>query len=207
MPPCSKVNSNISNGAWILPILNSRHHHIDPGLRFCLGNIEYPIILNCNDSITRNDHDTGKIKAWHIQDSIRFRAPSFAWHKLVWHRLKIVRYAHLKWQVCLDRLPTLSRLLSFEMVLDMTCFLSINRLKDLEHLFFNCHYSHHVLVALMNKLHTQVTGDSWLEGLNTQGTNTNPRHRFLVFLAAYIFDYHIWRDKKCEIAFEGQFWP
>lgn len=83
-----------------------------------------------------------------IFGTIRLRKTIVEWHAWVWHKLKINRYAHLEWQVCLDRFPTLSILASFGMQLSANCSFCINRIEDRDHLFLNCHFSRFVLEGL-----------------------------------------------------------
>lgn len=160
LPPISCVADIIVDGSWALPRPNSRHHHVDPGLQNWLDNFDFPTIANCSDSITWDNRDIRKIKTWCIWNSIRFRSLTVPWHNLVWHKLKVTRYAHHEWQVCLDRFPTIRWLVNFGMEMDLSCYLCINREENCDHLFLTSSYSHYILEKLTRMLHTSVCGGS-----------------------------------------------
>ena len=112
-----------------------------------------------------NGYPIKKLKTRHIWDYLCFMLPEIPWHKWVWHYLNIIRYAHLEWLVCLDRLSTFECLVSFGIDIQQECLLCVGRIESLSHIFLKCHFSHHVLQPVMAGLHTTVEGDTWLEAL------------------------------------------
>lgn len=60
--------------------------------------------------------------------------------------------------VCLDRLPTLSRLASFGIEVDTACLLCVGGVEHSDHLFLQCIYSHHVLELVCTRVHVPLEG-------------------------------------------------
>ncbi|KAL8115892.1 hypothetical protein AgCh_022402 [Apium graveolens] len=107
----AKLSSIITSVSWRLPIINSRHHHLDPLLIHWISSFDFPAINSgSHDLILWDGNDASKIKTWHIWDSIRHRAPAVGWYLAVWHKLRINRHAHHQWLTCHGRLNTLARL-------------------------------------------------------------------------------------------------
>lgn len=197
LTPSAKVSSVISNGTWRLPQNLNRTNRLSVSLTNWLSNFDFPELdVSSNDCILWNDHNLSKIKACHTWDVIRFKLPRITWFKWVRNKLSIARYAHLEWMVCLDRLPTLSRLASFGIDITTSCFLCAGGNEHLDHLFLNCPYSNHVLQNIAGRLRTTIAGNTWLELLDHWGSINHQGHRVLVLLAAQVFAYHIWRERN-----------
>lgn len=89
------VHSLISSGSWVLPRPSRRIHHMHPTLDHWLQNFDYPDFdIFKRDSISWDGTHIRKTKPWHIWDVVRFRLPEVWWHKIVFHKLCIERYAH-----------------------------------------------------------------------------------------------------------------
>lgn len=104
-----------------------------------------------------------QLKIWHIWDTIRFRRQEASWHHLVWHKLKILRYAHHQCLVCLGRISTLDRLASFGLQVKNHCYLCVGGLETVNHLFVHYPYSASVLLHLASLLDLYARHGSWLE--------------------------------------------
>lgn len=162
------VHDLIAAGAWILPCHNSRHRHVSPVLTNWLANFNAPLFdLGKPDVIIQDGRPICKMKIWHMWDTIRYKMPTVSWHKGVWHRLAVARYAHHLWLVCHGRINTLQRLASFGMgVLDL-CYLCVGGRESLDHLLLLCSYNHQILSQLGTMLGLPYQATSWLQLLHS----------------------------------------
>lgn len=152
----------ISTGTWTLPRPRHGLHHVVPYSISWLKNfVGPPFDLQTEDKILWGNLLLSKVKMWHIWDSIRLRFPEIPRYKWVWHKLKILRYAHQEWLLCLSHLPTLGRLTSSGITTLQHCYLCVVGLQTHNHLFTSCPYSHYILEKLSGMLRVPLVEGSW----------------------------------------------
>ncbi|KAL8091470.1 hypothetical protein AgCh_033904 [Apium graveolens] len=105
-----KLSAIIHEGTCCLPRANPMSHHLEPILVHWLLTFDPPALAPGTDLLFWDGCDALKTKTWHIWNSIRFKGDLVPWHRVVWHRLRINRYAHHQWHSCHGRLHTLARL-------------------------------------------------------------------------------------------------
>ncbi|KAK1371319.1 hypothetical protein POM88_037411 [Heracleum sosnowskyi] len=199
---CIRYRSDETTVGSCLPRANARHHHISPKLTHWLSNFDNPRFnLNIGDCILWEGTDLRKIRTWHIWDSIRYKLPEVPWHSFVWHKLKVVRYAHFMWVACHGRLSTLHRLASFGLDILPHCLFCAGGLETLDHILVSCPYSSYILRNLATLVHVDITTEfaSWLDLLHNWGNATNQLHRNLLLLLAQIFCYKIWKERNARL--------
>ncbi|KAK1351438.1 hypothetical protein POM88_054330 [Heracleum sosnowskyi] len=146
-------------------------HHICPTLQTWVSEFIPPVFaLEKRDIILWNGIPLKNLKTSHIWDATRYKLPEVHWHDYIWHKLYIARYAHLAWLVCLNRLPTSDRLVSFGLNVSPHCLLCVGGTETRDHLFASCPFSSYIICALADTLH--ITGaNSWLDLLSSWGTH------------------------------------
>ncbi|XP_074342078.1 uncharacterized protein LOC141679483 [Apium graveolens] len=200
------LSSVIHLGAWRLPRPNSRHHHLDPLLFHWLEiSITHPLLL------------MGQILCFgmaSMQSRLRLGILgilSETWVSLccglVWHRLRVARYAHHQWLICHGRLNTLSRLHRFGIVDSQQCFLCIGGRETISHLFVHCTYSKWILSRILAMLGLSIAGDTWLSLLNSLIDLQDSSRSVLALCMVQIFFYHIWRERNTRAHNKGVFGP
>ncbi|KAK1321152.1 hypothetical protein QJS10_CPA03g00790 [Acorus calamus] len=73
---------------------------------------------------------TGKISCSSAWENIRKKRPSTPWTRALWNPIQPPRRSFLCWQAALDRLPTLQRLFSRQLVQNNTCSLCSSGLES-----------------------------------------------------------------------------
>ncbi|KAK1394809.1 hypothetical protein POM88_013865 [Heracleum sosnowskyi] len=201
------VNTLILSGRWILPRPNPRRHHLSNVLQSWLHDFVPPTFdLDKRDDTLWNDTPIRKITTSHIWDAIRFKLPEVPWHHLIWHKLKVTRYAHHAWLICLNRLPTFNRLLAFGLNVSPHCLLCVGGLENRDHLFASCAFSRFVLQALATRLHLSVPS-TWMNLITNWGAHPSEGHRGIALLTTQVFAYHIWRERTVRLHNKGCFGP
>lgn len=198
--PQATVNDLIRTGSWSLPVTNLRHHH-NQNLRRWINSFDYPTFnLTTEDSTFWNGTPLRKLRTRHIWDSIRFKRPEVPWHTQVWHKLKVIRYAHHQWLVCQGRLNTFARLAHFGIDLLQHCLLCVGGIETSNHLMNSCSYSSFVLRNLAGLIgsydHEFAT---WNMLLAAWGSVDNQVHKSMLLLSAQVFSYHIWRERNARL--------
>lgn len=202
------VHSLISTGSWHLPRPFHRIHHIHPGFQHWLQNFDFPNFdLSSADVILWDGIPLHKVKARNIWNSIRSSSPQVVWHKFVWHRFRIIRYAHLEWILCHGRLPTLHRLASFGLDVLQLCHLCVGGIETDSHLFITCHYSSFILNKLAGLISFGYVGANWVEVILSLGNISNHIHRDIALLTVQTFAYHIWRERNSRLHDKGALGP
>ncbi|KAK1326416.1 hypothetical protein QJS10_CPA01g01883 [Acorus calamus] len=87
--------------------------------------------------------------AW---EYVRKKGAPTPWSMSIWHPIQPPRRSFLCWQAALDRLPTLQRLLSQQLVASDTCMLCSRWSESAEHLFIHCSYSAYVWGAITKSM-------------------------------------------------------
>lgn len=140
--------------------------------------------------------------AW---DSLRPRAASVFWHKLVWHRKAIPRHAFILWLATLGRLPTKDVLSKHGMSVDLTCILCGQEEESLNHLFFSCSFSSSIWISLCGKCNIPSVAMNWEDTLRWmaqtfRGNSLSSLTARLMFAAVV---YGIWRERNSRL-FQGR---
>jgi len=208
LPHSALVHHLIHRGSWALPTPNARHHHIDSRFRDWLHNFTpHSFDLHKPDKILWGDVAASKVKASHIWHSIRHQRPQMSWHKAVWHRLQIQRYAHTMWLACHDRLYTKVRLIRFGALVTPDCILCVGGIEDRSHIFLTCPYSAYVLSMLFRGIHWLPSANNWDAFIaELLGINDRPQ-RDLARLFFQTAIYHLWRERNIRLHNGGTFEP
>lgn len=144
---------------------------------------------------------------WHIWDSIRHNRETVTWHKAVWHRLSIPRYAHHLWLICHGRIYTLHRLASLGLEVIDCCHLCVGGRESLDHLFLFCTYSNQVVAHLGTLLGLPYHAFSWQELLHSWLNTQDSTLRHLALLSLQVATYHLWRERNCRVHNKGILFP
>ncbi|XP_074342409.1 uncharacterized protein LOC141679953 [Apium graveolens] len=207
MQPGDKLSAIIHNGTWILPRANSRSHHLEPMLVDWLSTFVPPNLNTGPDLLLWDGCDATKIKTWDVWNSIRLRGTLVSWYRVVWHKLRINRYAHHQWLSCHGRLYTLSRLHKFGLVDNQQCYLCICGRETGSHIFLHCSYSKWVLCNLMSPLGINIVGESRLGFLTYLADLHDKPNSTVALCYAQIFCYHIWRERNARAHDSGVLGP
>lgn len=191
------IHTLISTGNWVLPRPSSRIHHLQSGLTSWLQHFDYPDFdLGTLDQISWNDLPLGKVKAWHIWNSLRIASPQVTWYGFVWHTFRILRYAHHGWVLYHGRLLTLHRLASFGLDVSPFCHLCVGGIETNSHLFVTCPFTSFILLKLAGIVKVGFVGLSQVEVLTYLG-NIPDRSLRDVAHSSDIFLSHM-EGEKCE---------
>ncbi|GAV91576.1 zf-RVT domain-containing protein [Cephalotus follicularis] len=79
--------------------------------------------------------------AW---QSIRARSAEVGWHRLVWHQARILKHAFCLWLAMRRAHRTRDKLLAWGVINSTSCVFNCGEVESLEHLFFNCPFSHNI---------------------------------------------------------------
>ncbi|XP_074342616.1 uncharacterized protein LOC141680230 [Apium graveolens] len=199
-----KLSAIIRNGCWSLPRANSRSHHVDPLMVHWLSTFD-PLPLNQGPDVLQWDGcDASKTKTWSIWNSLRFKGDLIPWHRVVWHRLRISRFAYHQWISCHRRLQTLARLHRFGLVDNQQCYLCSAR-ETTTHIFLHYSYSRWILYNIMSTLGIALTGDSWINFIIHLADLTHMHKGTIALCYAQVFCYHIWRERNARAHNSGVF--
>lgn len=158
-----KISKIIDRGMCQLPRPNARLHHRELILEHYLFSFDYPIVhTNGIDTLLWDGLVATKVKTRNIWNSIRNKGDLFSWNQVVWHGLRVNRYAQHQWLSCHDRINTLAKLYRFGISTSQQCFLCIWARKTNNHLFIHCSFNRWILGHLMSNLELSVTWDTWL---------------------------------------------
>lgn len=128
-------------------------------------------------------------------------------HLCIWHKLRIVRYAHVQWLSCHGRLNTLARLASFGINLMQDCTICVGGMEHIDHLFVTCTYSSYVMHHLANLASGEILTDTWNTLLLSWSTCPDIIQRHLFLLIAQTFYCLIWRERNARMHGKGCFGP
>ncbi|XP_074348472.1 uncharacterized protein LOC141687180 [Apium graveolens] len=208
LPHTATVASVINSGYWMLPRPNLRTHHVAPLLTAWIEDPNLPTIHSSGcDHILWDGVPSIKIRTWNIWNSIRDTKPPVLWHRAVWHRLQINRFAHHQWLTCLNRLNTLARLHRFGIASTQQCFLCIMGRETITHLFLHCTYSRWILMELFRHLDISIAHASWTEFLQSFTDLPDKAKGNIAACYAQVFCYHIWRERNARSHGKGVFGP
>ncbi|XP_074338031.1 uncharacterized protein LOC141674945 [Apium graveolens] len=198
----------INSGIWSLPRPNSRIHHTDFLLTSWLEDHNLPPIHSSGrDHILWDGLDASKIKTWHIWSSIRNTGHLVPWHKVVWHRLQVNKYAHHQWLTGLNRISTLARLHRFGLSSTQQCFFCILGRETTSHLFLHCTYSKWILIQIVRLFDIPVSYHSWVEFLVSLTELKDKKKGTIALWYAQVYCYHIWRERNARVHDKGIFGP
>ncbi|XP_074346732.1 uncharacterized protein LOC141685538 [Apium graveolens] len=202
-----KLSAIVRNGCWFLPRANPRSHHLDPVLVHWLSTFDPLPMSPGPDLLLWDGCDASKTKTWHIWNSIRYKGELVPWHHVVWHRLRVNRYARHQWISFHGRLHILARLHRFGLVDSQQCYLCIYAREIDSHIFHHCSYSRWILYNLMSSLGIDIVGDSWISFL-IYLADLPDKHKSIVALCyAQIFCYHVWRERNARAHNSGILGP
>ncbi|XP_074368118.1 uncharacterized protein LOC141708403 [Apium graveolens] len=208
LPANATVACVINSGIWSLLRPNSRIHHTDYLLTSWLEDPNLPPIHSSGrDHILWDGLDASKIKTWHIWSSIRNTSPLVPWHKVVWHRLQVNRYAHHRWLTCLDQISTLARLHRFDLSSTQQYFFCILDRETTSHLCLHCTYSKWILMQIFRVFDIPVSYHSLVEFLVSLSELEDKQKGTIALSYARVFCYHIWRERNARAHDKGVFGP
>ncbi|KAK1318897.1 hypothetical protein QJS10_CPB04g01155 [Acorus calamus] len=88
-------------------------------------------------------------EAW---KEVRHTGTSFPWSKWLWQPIQTPKHSLCAWQASLDKLPTLSRLLSKGLIQNSECPLCSSAREDIDHLLLGCPFSRFIWSCLFRDL-------------------------------------------------------
>ncbi|KAI8556145.1 hypothetical protein RHMOL_Rhmol05G0229100 [Rhododendron molle] len=141
------------------------------------------------------------IEPW---NAFRFSAPKVDWHKVVWFKHHVLRWAIVQWLCILGRLATKDRLHRWGVIDCATGVLCTTFDESHEHLFFGCPFSTSVwqYFLVKNSIHRPcfplLNEIQWIN-VHRGGANLQT---LLVKLSCAAVVYHLWRERNTHI-FQG----
>lgn len=106
--------------------------------------------IDRHDEIRWSDTGLKRVKLSNIWEAIRHSSTYAPWTNSVWHKLLVPRFSFLHWLIMHGRVGTLSRLKRFGVVQQDFCYLCVNGIENVGHLFLECPYTQHVLRLVMH---------------------------------------------------------
>ncbi|GAV89808.1 zf-RVT domain-containing protein [Cephalotus follicularis] len=194
------VKDVIREGRWNWPLNSSDLVEIQHRVQ------DIPITLT-SDSIfwvsTGNSFST-KL-AW---QGIQARSAEVDWHKLVWHPARIPKHAFCLWLVLRRAHRTRDKLLAIGVLHIASCVFNCGEVESLEHLFFQCPFTHNVWMAVLAMCNVLRPISQWMDEVQWMLDHARG-HKFLALVRKLAFAtsvYHIWleRNRRC---FKNQFMP
>lgn len=158
----------------------------------------------CEDSIRWLLSPSGIFSIKTVWNAFRFSAPEVDWHKVVWFKHHVPRWAIVQWLCILGRLATRDRLFRWGVIDCATCVLCTNFDESHEHLFFGCPFSTSVwqYSLVKNSIHRPcfplLNEIQWIN-VHRGGANLQT---LLVKLSCAAVVYHLWRERNRPI-FQG----
>lgn len=98
-------------------------------------------------TLTRTDLFSVK-SAW---DALRQHRPIVSWHKVVWFKAHVPRWAIIQWLIILGRLATKDRIWSWGIEVNEECVLCHSGNESHSHLFFQCSFASSVWRYFLEK--------------------------------------------------------
>ncbi|KAK1280321.1 hypothetical protein QJS04_geneDACA021291 [Acorus gramineus] len=113
--------------------------------------------------------------AW---EYIHKKGPQTTWAKELWRPIQPPSQSLLRWQAALDRLPTLQRLFSRQLIQNTTCLLCSTGSENVEHLFLLCSFSAYIWEK---EVSWEAPKEGWLK-LNSDGSRSDDRFSYGVLV-------------------------
>lgn len=85
------------------------------------------------------------------------------WHKGIWFKHYTPKYSFLTWLAVKDRLSTGSRMLHWNVSVDISCVFCKEPLETIEHLFFECPYSKQIWESMAKGVLREKYTERWEE--------------------------------------------
>ncbi|GAV92982.1 zf-RVT domain-containing protein [Cephalotus follicularis] len=144
-------------------------------------------------------------KAW---DVIRASSSEVPWHTLVWHPLRIPKHAFCLWLAIKGAHRTKDKLRARGSSLPPLCVFNCGEEETLEHIFFNCPYSHSVWTAVLAMCNLVRPVLPWMDEITWMTHHSHgqgfPASLRKLALAAKVYNLWIERNRKC---FKSLFLP
>lgn len=113
---------------------------------------------------------------------------------IVWFKGAIPRNSFTMWVANMDRLPTMPRLVSWGLQINISCCLSSTHEESRDHLFLSCDYSSEVWRLSIETLNLPRTMFySWSELMSWIRSSSTSAPALLKKLVAKCTIYHLWK--------------
>ena len=128
---------------------------------------------------------------------LRYHNSEVEWHTLVWNKWKVPKCSFIAWLAMQNRLLTRDRLNAMGITNDVVCLLCNVENETTAHLFFECTYSHFVMInCAMELLQVQQWPEDWREWITTQGQPGIYKQRFKLLVTIVIYNIWLERNKR-----------
>lgn len=119
------------------------------------------------------------------------------WHDIVWFKGAVPKHAFTMWIANYDRLPTRSRLASWDLAIPVICPFYGSQSETRDHLFFSCPYAIEVwsFIFLTCRPPNQRIVE-WSELLFWIRASNSIRKRMLRKLASQTVVFHLWKQRN-----------
>ena len=208
--PNATLSEIVAGATWVLPTPNP--HQRRPSARFdsWVADFDYPPVFPSRmDTALWNGKPKPLVSIKWIWESIRSHDDIVPWFHAVWFKHGIPRFRTHSWLLCLGRLGTLDRLDHWHITTTTTCYLCVGGAENHDHLFLHCHYSHYVLMHLLQHIAPIEIASTWtwVDLLLCILNISSATRRLLALLAVQIYAYHIWRERNARRHGKGVFGP
>lgn len=139
-----------------------------------------------------------------VWEAIHPAKPTVPWASLTWHKGLIPKHDISVWLFILNRNPTLDRLASWGLDVEVTCLLCGSANESRNHLFFECSYTRPIWGALTQRLRFQDIPYDWestLKRLYQAIPNQNSTIALLQVWQAIIYEVCKERNKRYDEGF------
>ncbi|CAG7884595.1 unnamed protein product, partial [Brassica rapa] len=128
---------------------------------------------------------------------LRPRQPDQPWHDVVWFKGAIPKHAFTMWVTNYDRLPTRTRLATWDLTISVTCPLCASLPETRDHLFLSCRYTYDIWsqVFIRCRPPSQMFVD-WAELLSWIRAGTDKKKILLKKLAVQAVIFQIWKQRN-----------
>ncbi|KAL0927427.1 hypothetical protein M5K25_001594 [Dendrobium thyrsiflorum] len=159
---------------------------------------------------------SGRCVKWKNMEKHRFRdfmedyyshLPDCFWANFVWHKKSALRFSVFAWLALRGGLKTAVELNRRNIHVDLDCFLCHNNHESSSHLFFECNFSHDILINIIpasSSLLLRPTINQFFEWIN-DCPNFSTQTKRLYFLSTCCIIYYVWRERNERSSVGGWF--
>ncbi|KAI0513680.1 hypothetical protein KFK09_009710 [Dendrobium nobile] len=123
--------------------------------------------------------------------------PLVNWYKYIWHKKSAIRYSVYAWMAFRGGLKTTDVLAVRGIIVPNTCCFCNTEKETISHLFFECHYTFGIAIALLPWMHRMFMRPNIHQLYDTiweQGFPTNTRNYYLLIASSMV--YFVWRARN-----------
>ncbi|XP_060194897.1 uncharacterized protein LOC132624083 [Lycium barbarum] len=144
--------------------------------------------------------DRGKFQIKCAYKILRGAVTTVPWRGLVCHNVACPKHVFILWLALLGRMRTKDLPLKWGMGINGTCVLCNNQPETIEHLYFECTYSHEIWLRILQWLGWQRTILDWGREWNwvqQHSKSKNPRNVLKACFAAVV--YEVWCERNSRV--------